>query len=183
MDSQNTILAIATTVLLLVAAPNCFAKRTIDGHIYMPDGTPAKGVGVVAWDEDDMFSGKNDYMGKAITDARGYYKINYKGGPWDTKVPGSTSFRPDIFLSIYAIQAGTLPVKKTTTKKNWKMATDIKNWNVTIPGIMGRITRSGTPVSGCRVSAYDQDGGLGGKDDPIGVTYTQANGRFMMIYG
>jgi hypothetical protein len=182
MNSQKAILAIAT-VLLLVAAPNGFAKRTISGHISRPDGTPAQGVGVIAWDEDDALTlgGKNDYMCSAITDARGYYKMQYGGGPWDTKVPGSTSFRPDIFLTIHAVQAGTLPVKKTVVKKNWVMAKDIVNWDVKIPGIMGKIT--GAPASGLRVKAFDSDGTFGGKDDPIGITTTLPDGRYVMLYG
>jgi len=182
MSSHNVTLAIAAAVLLSVAAPNSLAKRYIYGYITMPDGTPAKGVGVIAWDQDNALlgGGKNDHMVSGITDGRGYYRMQYKGKPWDTKVPGSTSFRPDIFLTVHAVQAGLLPVKRTTVKTNWKMAKDLR-WDIRLPGIMGRIL--GAPASGLKIVAYDSDGLFAGKDDPIGVTRTMPDGRYMMLYG
>ena len=147
----------------------------------MPDGTPAKGVGVIAWDSDGFGGGKDDFMCRTHTDTNGNYRMTYyKKVPWDTKVPGSTSFRPDIYLTIHALEVGTLPVKKTGVKENWRMSNDLK-MDVTIPGIMGRIT--GIPATGVLVKAFDSDGFLAGKDDPIASTKTGEDGRYMMLYG
>lgn len=150
----------------------------------MPDGTPAKGVGVIAWDSDTaIVGGKDDFMCRTHTDSSGNYKMTYyKSSPWDTKVPGSTSFRPDIYLTIHALAVGTLPVKRTGVNNNWRMSNNLKI-DVTLPGIMGRITINGLPANGVVVKAFDSDGFLAGKDDPICQTRTGGDGRYMALYG
>jgi 5-hydroxyisourate hydrolase-like protein (transthyretin family) len=164
-------------VLLALAPSQAWAKRTITGTIFMPDGTPAKNLGVIAWDEDDWTAGNHDPMAKAVTDSQGRYTMHYRGGPWDTKVPGSTSFRPDIFLLIFAPEAGMYPVKKTGVYKNWMMSKDLRI-DVTVPGILGKIT--GAPASGLKVKAFDDD--FVSKDDPISQTTTLPDGRYCMLY-
>ena len=173
---------LALSFIMFFLVPNqAWCKRTIYGHITMPDGTPAKSVGVIAWDSDGFGGGKDDFMCKTHTDSSGNYRMTYyKSSPWDTKVPGSTSFRPDIYLTIYALEVGTLPVKKTGVNNNWRMSNDLKI-DVNIPGIKGTIT--GAPAKGVWVKAFDSDGFLAGKDDPIAQTRTKTDGRYMMLYG
>jgi hypothetical protein len=149
----------------------------------MPDGKPAQGVGVIAWDSDGFGGGKDDPMCKTKTDARGEYRMTYyRNKPWDTKVPGLLSFRPDIYLTIHALEVGVLPVKKTGVMSDWRMSRDLEI-NVKLPGIMGRITINDTPANGIVVKAFDSDGFLAGEDDPIAQTQTKPDGRYMMLYG
>jgi hypothetical protein len=173
---------LALSFMLIFLFPNqAWCKRTIYGHITMPDGTPAKGVGVIAWDSDGFGGGKDDFMQKTHTDSSGNYRMTYyKKGPWDTKGPDSESFRPDIYLTIHTLEVGTLPVKKTGVKSNWRMSKDLK-LDVIIPGIKGKIT--GAPAEGVLIKAFDSDGLLAGKDDLIAQTRTMADGRYMMLYG
>jgi hypothetical protein len=181
MKSQKLILALGVMTLLLATASGSWAKRTIYGQIKMPDGTPAIGVAVIAWDSDGFAGGKDDVMCHTKTDSRGYYRMTYyKSSPWDTKVPGLTSFRPDIYLTIHSLKVGVLPVKKTGVNTNWRMSNDLKI-DVTLPGIMGRIT--GAPTTGVVIKAYDEDGVFAGKDDPIAQTKTKPDGSYMMLYG
>ena len=42
----------------------------------------------------------DDLMGAAFTDANGHYAISYRGGDWDTALPGLTSWRPDIYVTV-----------------------------------------------------------------------------------
>ena len=138
-------------VLFALAPSQAWAERTITGTVKLMDltGSPAKDVMVAAYDEDDFFGGSNDFLGAVRTDAQGRYTIKYGGGPWDTRVVGSTSYRPDIFLVVYVVEswgpmanmrlgeaagrpydanasrlnpnrATVFAVKKTTTKENWR---------------------------------------------------------------
>ena len=183
MNQSNTFIKyglISLALTLCLCSNPAWAKRTITGRITMPDGTPAKNLGVVAWDSDGIGGGGHDPMGKAVTNSQGQYTIKYGGGPWDTKVAGSTSFRPDIFLTIHAVQAGVHPVKQTGVKENWMMSKDLVNFNVQVPAIMGKIYGA---RSSLLIQAYDQDGWFGGKDDFIGCTKTLPDGRYMLLYG
>ena len=82
-------------VLLALAPVDAWAKRTITGTVTLMDeaNSPAVDVMVAAYDEDDVTGGSHELLGVARTDAQGRYTINYGGGPYDTRVPGSTSFR------------------------------------------------------------------------------------------
>ncbi|MBN2569005.1 MAG: hypothetical protein JXB42_06200 [Deltaproteobacteria bacterium] len=180
MKSRRFFLVLGVIFFLLFAVSNSWAKGKIYGQIKMPDGTPAKGVGVIAWDSDGLAGGKDDFMCSATTDSRGIYSMSYKIKYWDTKFPGSNSDRPDIYLTIHTIEVGTLPVKKTGKKNNWNTSKDLLI-DVNLPGIMGRIT--GAPATGVVVKAFDSDGVFSGKDDRIAQTKTGPDGRYMMLYG
>lgn len=168
-------------MMFLVSPTVALAKRTISGKITMPDGTPAKNVAVIAWDSDGFLGGKDDMMCWTKTDSNGNYRMSYyKSSPWDTKVPGSTSFRPDIYLTIHSLDVGVPPVKKTEVRSNWRMSNDLRI-DVMLPGIRGKIY--GAPASGLVVRAFDSDGIFAGKDDPIAQTKTNPDGSYMMLYG
>ncbi len=77
------------------------ANRIISGELRDQKGRPLVGAQVSAWDSDTDFPGDNDdFMGDTISGANGCFQITYKGGEWDTRLPGSTSFRPDIYLKV-----------------------------------------------------------------------------------
>ncbi len=181
IKSQKFLLTLGVMSFLLIAVSNSWAERTIYGRIRLADDTPAKGVAVIAWDSDGFGGGKDDFMCNTITDSSGHYRMTYyKDSPWDTRVPGSTSFRPDIYLTIHTTEVGTLPVKKTGVYSNWRMSRNL-GIDVKLPAIMGIIT--GAPASGVIVEAFDSDGWMAGRDDPIAKTRTEANGHYMMLYG
>jgi hypothetical protein len=71
--------------------------RTINGVIRDKDGVVQQ-LRVRAWDKDQV---TDERMGKdAFTDANGRYSITYEGRAWDARIPGSTSWRPDIYLTV-----------------------------------------------------------------------------------
>jgi endonuclease/exonuclease/phosphatase family metal-dependent hydrolase len=74
------------------------------GIIRDTDGRPIDGAWVKAFDQDDLIPGlddEHDYLNQARTNASGRFEMLYEGKDWDTRVPGSTSWRPDIFLEVY----------------------------------------------------------------------------------
>ncbi|MDR8389520.1 hypothetical protein NC796_00130 [Aliifodinibius sp. S!AR15-10] len=60
-------------------------------------GEPAQGVRVRAFDADD-FPDTDDYMGQAVTNNEGRYRIGYRGGHWDWGSGGG--WRPDIRIRV-----------------------------------------------------------------------------------
>lgn len=61
-------------------------------------GKPIKGLKIEAWDDD--WPDGDDYMGSAITNADGRYKILFTNGNWDADHMGLFSRYPDIYLTI-----------------------------------------------------------------------------------
>ena len=214
---------LAAVVLMILAAPEAWAKRTITGKITMPDGTPAKDMLVIAWDEDDCTQIQDpmgiadpigdDALGHAVTDSAGNYTINYPGNDngrkWDVDTLVSESWRPDIFLAVYVLQSSQSTqqskmssqysalvgadgewlrvylVKQTGTKSNWMMSRDIHNWNIQLPGILGRISYANeTPVAGLQVKAWDQDRVTPtnlNPNDLLSESITASDGRYFML--
>ncbi len=67
-------------------------------------------------------SSKDDFMGIAVTDANGYFKIPYRGGHWDTAPHNITSWRPDVYIKMYYKQnGGWKSVGQSGIKKNHKL--------------------------------------------------------------
>jgi hypothetical protein len=130
------ILGIALVTFFVVTSYGSpvWAKHTVLGKITFTDGRPATGILVVAMDSDlggDI--NKDDKMGQAITNAQGYYNINFEGKSWDTKVPGSTAWRPDIYINVFRNVGGMWAhVAKSNVHKDWKLADDL-TVNMTIP--------------------------------------------------
>lgn len=58
---------------------------------------PVKGLKIRAWDED--FAGGDDLLGEVTTGKDGRYKIEYANAYWDAKIPGFSSWRPDIYIT------------------------------------------------------------------------------------
>lgn len=61
-------------------------------------GQPLKGLRIQAWDED--WPDGSDFMGTAYTNDAGKYTIAYHDGYWDNTIPGLSSWRPDIYLTV-----------------------------------------------------------------------------------
>ena len=130
------ILGIVLVTFFVVASYSSpvWAKHHVLGKITFSDHKPASGVLVVAKDSDGMGDlDKDDKMGQAITDAQGHYNIDFTGKSWDTKIPGSDSWRPDIFIVVFRNVGGQWArVAKSNVHKDWKMRNDL-TINLTIP--------------------------------------------------
>lgn len=117
-----SLVAIAVLVGVLISGP-AHADRRVQGRITDKDGQPLPGFKVVAWDEDGeaffgepplYFGGANEKMGEDITDASGFYRIDYPrphgsgpgGGHWDDWPHNIAEWRPDIFVEAHAPTAG-----------------------------------------------------------------------------
>ena len=61
-------------------------------------GSPLKGLKIKAWDEDPLVG--DDFMGDDITDQNGKYQIRYSDIFWDKKIPGLSTYLPDIYISV-----------------------------------------------------------------------------------
>jgi len=173
---------LALSFVIFVLAPNLtWAKRTISGTIKYADGRFASGLLVKAYDSDD---GKDDFMGQATTNSKGWYKMRpYKAKHWDPAPHNITTWRPDIYVIVYAkVKNKWVQVKKSKTYKNRKHKYDTK-FDLIVPGIGGVIKdKRNKPVSGIKVRAWDEDGMLGGKHDFLNETTTDSQGRYFMVY-
>ncbi|MBN2516491.1 MAG: hypothetical protein JXC33_10730 [Deltaproteobacteria bacterium] len=175
------VLTVVSMVLILHVGP-VLAKRTITGRVTIVTGQPASGYLVKAWDEDS--GGKNDFMGQAYTNAQGYYKIGpFTAKHWDPAPHNVTTWRPDIFVEVYAKIGGKwVPVKQSKTYKDRKHKDDT-TINVQLTGIEGIITDSRKkPVAGILVRAWDSDDVLGGKHDFLNEVVTDSKGHYFMMY-
>lgn len=157
-------------------------------------GLPVSGAYIQAWDSDTF--NEDDFMGSAFSNADGRYCIDYRNKEWDEKIPGLTTFRPDIYLFIQRpnIFNQLINAKTTSVKSNWKMSNDLE-WNTSIPNRDYSRTVRGTiqwkpphltPAVGVEVRAYecDQDDGSGALNIPIkmGEAITDDNGWYVIGY-
>lgn len=71
--------------------------RTIYGYVRDNRGQPVSNVRVTAFDAD---VGNDQFMGRVMTDSRGYYEIHYNGGHWDDCPHEWDCWRPDIFVTV-----------------------------------------------------------------------------------
>jgi 5-hydroxyisourate hydrolase-like protein (transthyretin family)/endonuclease/exonuclease/phosphatase family metal-dependent hydrolase len=160
-----------------------WAERIISGTITDPFGRPASGYLVKAYDEDE--GSKNDFMGQAQTDSQGRYTMRpYEKKHWDTALPGSDKWRPDIFIEVYAkIKDQWVKVKQSKTYSDRRHTEDTRI-DVQLTGIMGKILyeETGKPASNVQVMAYDDDDIVGGKRDPMNQAYTDSQGRYFILY-
>lgn len=101
------------------------AKGKTYGKITDKKNKGVAGLKIELWDDD--FPDSDDRMGVKYTDSKGNYKFRYTGG-WDYRVPGSKSFRPDIYItvSIKNSMGNWCKIKKSRTYKNHKLAKDKK---------------------------------------------------------
>ncbi len=75
-------------------------RRKIFGQItdITNAGRPIQGLRIEAWDDD--WPDGDDFMGRAITNANGHYKISFSDGNWDSDHLGLFSRYPDIYLTV-----------------------------------------------------------------------------------
>jgi hypothetical protein len=72
--------------------------RTVSGTVRDRNGA-VRGARVRAWDRDP--TGEEQMGQEALTDAAGKYRITYRSGVWDSpRLPGSTTWRPDIRVTV-----------------------------------------------------------------------------------
>lgn len=76
----------------------------------------------------DSDIGDDDFMGESYTNSDGAYEINYRGGDWDLAVPGSTKWRPDIYITVSLRNSSGQWVKvgQSRVYDDHKMANDLK---------------------------------------------------------
>jgi hypothetical protein len=84
-------------------------KRTVCGVVTLPDGLPAAGYRVRAFDSDFgvMDINKDDLMGEGVTDAGGVYRLTYADKAWDGPAAlkkSTTTWRPDIYTVVHRKQ-------------------------------------------------------------------------------
>jgi hypothetical protein len=100
------------------------AKGKTYGQVTDQNGKSLAGCRVELWDGDPD---DDDFMGATVTDSNGRYEFRYPGG-WDPRIPGSTSFRPDLYAKVY-IKNGMgrwCEVGKSKTFANHKLKNDKK---------------------------------------------------------
>jgi len=75
-------------------------RRKIFGQItdITKADTPLKGLKIEAWDDD--WPDGDDFMGSAITNINGQFKISISNGNWDSDYLGLFSRFPDIYLTV-----------------------------------------------------------------------------------
>lgn len=101
------------------------AKGKTYGRITDQNNKGVADLKIELWDDDDPDA--DDRMGVTHTDANGNYQFRYSGG-WDLRVPGSTSFRPDIYVtaSIKNRNGDWCQVTRSKTYTNYKLNNDKK---------------------------------------------------------
>jgi len=124
-------------LLSLLAYPSqARAERVVFGRVTGLDGQGVSGLRVIAWDDDQNLQGNlphdlntHDLMGRAVTDANGYYRIDYPrpggsgpgGGHWDsTPDHGLTIWRPDVFIVVDAPRNGFCTPARPTVDSDWR---------------------------------------------------------------
>lgn len=118
---KKRFIALCTLCCLVLSVSPALASRAIWGFIKDLDGQPVKGLRVLAFDHDGLPYGadshndflredEHDFMGAAVTDANGFYRINYfppnrfasGAGHWDDFDHNIVQWRPDIYISVFA---------------------------------------------------------------------------------
>jgi hypothetical protein len=131
---------------LSVTIPNTNAQ-TVYGSVTDANGDPVEGLTVTAWDDDPsaqraiqsqggeaaranaMVDGVQ-YMGSAVTNEKGEYRIKYTGNFWDQaphwSVRAGTGawWRPDIFIKVQ--KEGTGVMYRSPTHENVLQGTGVR---------------------------------------------------------
>jgi len=114
--------------------------RIVRGAVADTSGAKVPGLRIRAWDEDSPDG--DDQMGAAFTDGNGVYSISYHGGDWDTAVPGLTTWRPDIYVTVERPNGagGFTRVARSRTYSNHRMSKDL-TIDFTVPTVQPPIRK------------------------------------------
>jgi len=124
--AKKVILATLIVIFIALLNPSVLgAERTIRGTITHPClNKGLSGVLVKAFDSDR--GTKDDFMGQAYTNSGGRYTIRYKGGHWDTAPHNVTTWRPDIYITVYMkVNGKWKPGKSSKVHSNHKLKIDL----------------------------------------------------------
>jgi hypothetical protein len=115
--------------------------RTVLGIVRDTNGSPLPNLRVRAWDEDSPSD--DDLMGAAFTDSNGHYTISYRGGDWDTALPGMTTWRPDIYVTVEVPNnsGGYTRIARSRTYHDHKLGNDLTVDFVVQPLPTGPLTK------------------------------------------
>jgi hypothetical protein len=126
--------------LMFLVPCTALADRKVAGQIKDRNGNPLANVRVEAWDED---AGADDKMGGPVaTNSTGRYELSYRAGKWDPDVPGTTWWRPDIYIrvkarggycddSTWVASDGWHEIKRSSATEDHRVAQDLTK-NLTI---------------------------------------------------
>jgi hypothetical protein len=131
---------------LTVSMPNTDA-RTVYGRLTDENGNPLKGFTVTAWDEDPTAlrnpePGREvpavaggvtgaEFMGSAVTDENGEYRIHYdknwwdQVGHWSARAGAGAWWRPDVFIKVHN-ESGSGVMYRSPTHQNILQGTGVR---------------------------------------------------------
>lgn len=132
---------------LSITIPNTNA-RTVYGRVVDTQGLPLTGFTVTAWDEDpatdrDAGTGARrtvsitgagvtaEFMGSAVTDQKGEYRIRYVGNWWDeggdygVRAGSGAWWRPDVYIKVHK-EDGPGVLYRSPTYQNVLQGTGIR---------------------------------------------------------
>jgi len=94
-----------------------FVRDSVSKH-------PLCGACIKAWDED---IGDDDFLGQALTDAKGYYEISYQDGLWDRAPLSADMWLPDIYItvSVRNVVDDWVIIAKSMTFKDHDLSKDL----------------------------------------------------------
>ena len=174
-------------VLVLYALFQGFAVHagTVSGIVATPNGQPIAGARIQAWDQDATSS--DDLMGTATSDRTGRYTVIYPDKRWDglESGPEVRSSYPDIFIIVSVLNRGQWQVVgRSVVHKDHNPNQPLTIHFNTVRTITARvlviygviIKRTGRPLVGAKVKAWDKD--LGTTREFMGQATTDSHGRY-----
>jgi hypothetical protein len=149
-------------------------KFVVRGRVVHPDGSPASGVTVAAFDKD--VAGENP-LGEAAANAKGLYRIAYRGSQF--RLSANERRGADVLVRVYDDQKKLLSQSKTirNAPNDLELNVQLPTALLTVSGLVR--TPRGTPAAGVIVVAFDRDLR---REEELGEARTEKNGRYSIPY-
>ena len=155
-------------------APDDEQKYVLFGALSLPDANPAAGLTVVAYDQDE--SGQN-WLGQAITDAAGSYKIPY--GDSDFRRSNKERRGADVFVCVFNDQHDLLftSKKKNNAPAEYELNIQLPVSQFVVRGVVQ--DADGKPLAKQVVQAFERDLR---HTQLLGKVKTGAGGHYRITY-
>ena len=155
-------------------APDDEQKYVLFGALSLPDANPAAGLTVVAYDQDE--SGQN-WLGQAITDAAGSYKIPY--GDSDFRRSNKERRGADVFVCVFNDQHDLLLTskKKNNAPAEYELNIQLPVSQFVVRGVVQ--DADGKPLAKQVVQAFERDLR---HTQLLGKVKTGAGGHYRITY-